>query len=71
MGLASLLLGLFLWSSYQRTWELQESRLAFSSELIAEWIRGAFVASDYLLRDMAGQINPDDLRYPHPDPEAR
>lgn len=70
LGLSSLLLGLFLWSSYQRSLELQESRLAFSSELIAEWIRGAFVASDYLLRDMAGQIDPDDLRYPHPDPQA-
>ncbi|MBK5939965.1 sensor domain-containing diguanylate cyclase [Halochromatium roseum] len=63
-------MGLYLWTSYQRTLELQESRLAFSSELIAEWIRGAFVASDYLLRDMAGQIDPDDLRYPHPDPQA-
>ena len=70
LGLSSLLLGLFLWTSYQRTLELQESRLAFSSELIAEWVRGAFVASDYLLRDMAAQIDPDELRYPHPDPVA-
>ncbi|MEA3639976.1 MAG: GGDEF domain-containing protein [Lamprobacter sp.] len=70
MGLSSLLLGLFLWTSYQRTLELQESRLAFSSELIAEWIRGAFVASDYLLRDMVAQIDPNALRYPHPNPEA-
>lgn len=70
LGLSSLLLGLFLWTSYQRTLELQESRLAFSSALIAEWVRGAFVASDYLLRDMAAQIDPDALRYPPPDPVA-
>jgi len=68
LGLSSLLLGLLLWTSYQRALELQESRLAFSSELITEWLRGAFVASDYPLRDMAAQIDPDELRYPHPDP---
>ena len=70
LGLSSLLLGLFLWNAYQRALELEESRLAFSSQLIAEWISSAFVASDYLLRDMAAQIAPDELRYPHPDPQA-
>lgn len=65
-----LFLGLFTWNAHQRAWELAESRLEFSSALIAEWIDSAFLASDYLLRDMASQIEPDQLRYPHPDPTA-
>lgn len=65
------LLIVFLSSSHQRAWALAESRLAFSSSLIAEWITSSFVASDYLLRDMAAQIDPSELRYPHPDPDAQ
>ena len=70
-GLTSLIVALFLWQAWSRSWELVESRLEFTSMLIAEWLDSAFIASDYLLRDMAGQIDPAQLRYPHPDPAAQ
>lgn len=71
LGLSSLFVGIFLWNAHQRAWEIAESRLEFSSALIAEWISSAFVASDYLLRDMAAQIDPEELLYPHPDAKAQ
>jgi diguanylate cyclase (GGDEF)-like protein len=58
--LSALALAAFLWHSYQRAWDLAESRLSFSSTLIAEWISSTFVASDYLLRDMAALVGETD-----------
>lgn len=56
---------------YHRTEEQARQHLAYTTHLISQWILGAFNASDYLLRDMAGQVDPETLRYPHPDPQAQ
>jgi len=58
----------FLWTSQKRIWAAGENQLSYSTDLIAEWIDSAFVASDFVLRDMVGHITPDELLFPHPDP---
>ena len=39
-------------------------RLANTSYLIAEWIKGFFLTSDYVLRDIVSQVPITELRYP-------
>ncbi len=56
---------------YRHSEELVRQRLAKTTDLVAQWMVGAFHASDYLLRDMADQIDPETLRYPHPNPQAQ
>ncbi len=57
--------------SYQHAQEYAQRSLRHSSDLIAEWIIGAFAASDYVLRDIAGHVDPAELLYPHPDPHRQ
>ncbi len=46
-------------SSYLREKENTRARIANSSLLISEWIKGAFNASDYVLRDIVSQVSED------------
>lgn len=64
----SLLAAISLHYSYKQVEANVERSLRHSSDLIAEWIVGAFAASDYVLRDIADYIDPAQLRYPHSDP---
>jgi diguanylate cyclase (GGDEF)-like protein len=41
-----------------------------TSFLIGEWIKGAFEASDYILRDMVYTVPVTELQYPAKDPES-
>ncbi len=65
-----LIMAFSLHYSYKQTLKNAERSLLHSSDLVAEWIVGAFAASDYLLLDLVGHIDPKQLLYPHPDPEA-
>ncbi|WP_200388669.1 diguanylate cyclase [Thiocapsa imhoffii] len=56
---------------YSRTQELARQRLEHTTDLIAQWIIGAFHASDYLLRDLSGLVDTEILQHPHPDPQAQ
>lgn len=56
---------------YAQVRDSAERSLQHSSDLIAEWIVGAFAASDYVLRDIAGHVDPAQLLYPHPEPETQ
>ncbi len=55
-------------SSYLQEEEKSRARVANSSLLISERIKGAFTASDYVLRDIISQVPLSDLRYPATDP---
>lgn len=66
--LVSGLIGYYLHNSYQQEKRLVEERVSRTSHLIAEWVKGAFLASDYVLRDIIGQVPLSELRYPHEDP---
>jgi len=56
-------------SSYLQEEEHTRERVANTSFLIGEWIKGAFTSSDYLLRDLANEIPVSELRYPHLAPQ--
>ncbi|MBF0266709.1 MAG: diguanylate cyclase [Gammaproteobacteria bacterium] len=45
-------------------------RISNTSFLIGEWIKGAFVASDYVLRDMVQTIPISELKYPATNPTS-
>ncbi|TCS41783.1 sensor domain-containing diguanylate cyclase [Reinekea marinisedimentorum] len=47
-----------------------EERVASTSILIAEWIKGAFAASDYILRDIVLTVPVSELQYPAVNAEA-
>ena len=55
-------------SGYNQEAAAVQARISNTSFLIGEWIKGAFNASDYVLRDIVSQVKQDELRYPHPDP---
>lgn len=55
-------------SSYFTEEENARIRVNNTSFLIGEWIKGAFMASDYVLRDIIGQVPLTALQYPDPDP---
>ena len=38
---------------------------------MAEWLKGEFQASDYVLLDIMSHLSSDDLIYPHPDPQQQ
>ena len=46
-----------------------KERVANISTLIGEWIKGAFVASDYILRDIVYTVPVSELQYPATNPE--
>ena len=45
------LTGYYLHHSYHQEKRLVEERVSRTSHLIGEWVKGAFLASDYVLRD--------------------
>lgn len=45
-----------------------QERVLGLSYLIAEWVRGSFDITDYLLKDILGHVQREDIVYPHPDP---
>jgi|GEM_PF-1531289 len=44
-------------------------RVAGTSLLVGEWIKGAFVASDYILRDIVDTVPVSELQFPATDPD--
>jgi len=56
------------YASYAKEKEAVRSRVGNTSFLIAEWLKGEFQASDYVLLDIMSHISSDDLIYPHPNP---
>jgi len=62
------LIGYYLHYSYQQEKRAVEDRVSRTSHLISEWVKGAFLASDYVLRDIISQVPLSEVRYPHPDP---
>ncbi|WP_083917730.1 sensor domain-containing diguanylate cyclase [Uliginosibacterium gangwonense] len=54
-------------SSYQREYEHETFKLEGIAYLVSEWIKGHFLAFDYVLRDIATEVSPDELRLPHAD----
>ena len=59
----------YIYSSYQDAHQQIKTRLENDSFLIAEWIKGGFISSDYLLRDVLSQVDLNELHYPPKDPE--
>lgn len=57
-------LALELFFDRLRTLEEAEARLDATGYFVQEWIVGAFRGSDFLLRDLAGRVDPDDLHFP-------
>lgn len=45
-------------------------QVAHTSFMIDEWIKGAFTASDYVLRDIVTEVPVDELEYPTTDQES-
>lgn len=54
--------------AHQQAQTSAAQRVTNASHLIGAWIKGAFESSDYVLRDMAGAISLDELRYPNLEP---
>ncbi len=54
-------------SAYLKDEEGARVRVANNSYLIGEWIKGAFKSSDYVLRDVVGQVSLSELVYPPTD----
>ena len=44
-------------------------RVESTAYLIAEWVKGAFQASDYVLQNIVDEVPVSELVFPHPDPE--
>jgi diguanylate cyclase (GGDEF)-like protein len=55
-------------ASYLKEEENTRLRVANTSFLISEWIKGAFLASDYVLRDIISQVPLSGLHYPASNP---
>lgn len=53
--------------TYLQEEDKARERVSSSGYLIAEWIKGAFEITDYLLKDILGHVREGDLVYPHPD----
>ncbi|OOE65518.1 hypothetical protein BZG20_11545 [Salinivibrio sp. IB868] len=59
-----------LMRSLQQEEDKARGRVEGVSFLIAEWIDGSFQITDYLLRDILGHVEPEDLVYPPKDLQA-
>ncbi|OUR71842.1 hypothetical protein A9Q78_08480 [Methylophaga sp. 41_12_T18] len=57
-----------IYTSYINEKASVAERTANSSLLISEWIKGAFTASDYVLRDIVSSISVAQLKYPSTEP---
>jgi diguanylate cyclase (GGDEF)-like protein len=53
-----------LYTSYHKEREHTALQLKNNNLLIAEWIKGAFAASDNVLRDIVSNVSTDELHYP-------
>lgn len=62
----TIIAGLDIYYYYQQEREDAEQDLKNSTYLIGEWIKGAFQASDNVLRDIVTSVEPNELKYPHP-----
>lgn len=60
-----------LWLAYAQAERSAAQRASSTSYLIGEWIKGAFESSDYVLRDMIGDVSREKLDLPSPDCEFR
>ncbi|MFT5533511.1 MAG: diguanylate cyclase (GGDEF)-like protein [Candidatus Paceibacteria bacterium] len=54
-------------TSYLQEEKSAHKRVANASFLLSEWIHGTMGNSDYVLRDIIGQVSPDELLYPDTD----
>lgn len=59
--------GIDLRASHIRAVQAATDRVESTGQLVAEWIKGAFQASDYILRDIVAAVPESELVYPHPD----
>jgi diguanylate cyclase (GGDEF)-like protein len=59
---------IFLYHSYSQEKNLAKENITLTSLLISEWIKGAFNASDYILRDIIDKVPTTALTYPTNDP---
>ncbi len=59
--------GIDLRASHIRAAQATTDRVESTGQLVAEWIKGAFQASDYVLRDIVAAVPESELVYPHPD----
>lgn len=50
--------------NYQREYEHETFKLTGIAYLVNEWIKGHFLAFDYVLRDIASAVSPDELHHP-------
>lgn len=50
---------------------LLEAQMRNDSLLVADRLQATFLAAEFALRDILGHVTVDDLRYPHPAPEAQ
>jgi diguanylate cyclase (GGDEF)-like protein len=57
-------------NNYLREKENVEQRVFDTSYLIAEWIKGSFEVSDYVLRDIVSTVDVAELTYPSTNPVA-
>jgi diguanylate cyclase (GGDEF)-like protein len=55
--------------SHKQAAQAAADRVESTAYLIAEWVKGAFLASDYVLRDIVDEVPVSELVFPHPDPE--
>lgn len=59
------------YAGYTKEKEAVRSRIANTSFLVTEWLKGEFQASDYVLLNIMSHLSSDDLIYPHPDPQQQ
>ena len=59
---------IYLYASYLKEKSLVTEHTSLTSLLISEWVKGAFNASDYILRDIIDNVPISDLKYPSTDP---
>jgi len=59
---------IYLYISYNQKKSLVIEHTKLTSLLISEWIKGAFNASDYVLRDIIDRVPTSALKYPATDP---
>jgi diguanylate cyclase (GGDEF)-like protein len=60
--------GVYLYLSYSQEKSLVMARTTLTSLLISEWIKGAFIASDYVLREIVETVPVSALTFPASDP---
>jgi hypothetical protein len=60
---------LYSHQSYNAVKQRTILRLTHDSQMVEEWIKGAFIASKYVLRDIIDHIPLEDVKYPPDNPE--